>query len=55
MTDAECAGLESELAESLSFAVINVIRRYAGQIVAAKRAEQEGADVAVPDPPADPE
>lgn len=51
MTDAE---FERELADSLSFAVINVIRRYAGQIVAAKRAEQEGA-VAVQDPPADSE
>jgi hypothetical protein len=52
MTDAE---FESELAESLSFAAINVIRRYAGQIVAAKRAEQEGADVAVQDSPTDSE
>jgi hypothetical protein len=52
MIDAE---FERELADSLSFAVINVIRRYASQIVAAKRAEQEGANVAVQDPPTDSE
>lgn len=53
MTDAEYAELESELAESLSFATLRLIARCADRIIAAKRA-QEG-DGSVPDPPAEPE
>lgn len=53
MTDAEYAELETELAESLSFATIRLIGRCADRIIAAKRAQEaEGGDHA---PTADPE